>query len=460
MGDSAIIEVAVGMIFIFILLSIIVTQVNTIMFNLLNTRAKNLKEELDTMISNRDVRQRILRHPLINLVEDKVVGEEGRLKRLWNGITSRFAPISRLYYRFIGKTQVDAVAAATPAKGEQITKIDALARETFVDVLIDTLADNTVLNKNIRYLFGLLTAELDKLEDAYMMDYNTVKRIEGVRESVNKVQFANDGAGLSDLYNMVSLLPDSPNRKEVLRILYDIETVLRSVEHGEQNKLVSLFLGIRNLPKDSPLRKKLETMIQTADTLNEAQDKLGKWFDDGMFRATEVFRRRSQFFSLGVGMILAIMLNVDALHLARTLWEDPALRGAVAATAIATVDDLEQQYNQSNPATREEAIAEARTGIQNLLELRLPIGWINTNPADLSKTTDVVQDISRLESRNLWMMLPWNNGGWLGWWLQKIVGLTLTTVAIAQGAPFWFDIMRRIRGSSGPIHTIEDAPKG
>jgi hypothetical protein len=34
-------------------------------------------------------------------------------------------------------------------------------------------------------------------------------------------------------------------------------------------------------------------------------------------------------------------------------------------------------------------------------------------------------------------------GEW-SWWLWKIVGLVATVLAISQGAPFWFDLLRKV----------------
>ena len=72
MGNAAIIEVAIGLIFIFSLLSILVTQINNIIINILNLRADRLKEQLDVMLSDPVVRAKIMTHPLIRMVDTEV----------------------------------------------------------------------------------------------------------------------------------------------------------------------------------------------------------------------------------------------------------------------------------------------------------------------------------------------------------------------------------------------------
>ena len=57
----------------------------------------------------------------------------------------------------------------------------------------------------------------------------------------------------------------------------------------------------------------------------------------------------------------------------------------------------------------------------------------------------------RLSARNLWEYSPVNNpDGFFGLLILKLVGLLITTIALTQGAPFWFDLLRRLtRGGNG-----------
>jgi hypothetical protein len=47
-----------------------------------------------------------------------------------------------------------------------------------------------------------------------------------------------------------------------------------------------------------------------------------------------------------------------------------------------------------------------------------------------------------------WGKLPQDVGGWL----LKIIGLTITTLAVSLGAPFWFDVLKNLANmrSTGP----------
>jgi hypothetical protein len=142
--------------------------------------------------------------------------------------------------------------------------------------------------------------------------------------------------------------------------------------------------------------------------------------------------------------------------MARILWEDAALRTSVAVTAAATAPQIIEDFeNQADPTTGTgsveeltESVIDAQSTLNTLLELRLPIGW-TIEP--VSQETEASFQDARLTPRNLWEFSPVNNpGGWLQIWFLKALGLLLTTIALTQGAPFWFDLLRRLtRGGNG-----------
>ena len=51
---------------------------------------------------------------------------------------------------------------------------------------------------------------------------------------------------------------------------------------------------------------------------------------------------------------------------------------------------------------------------------------------------------------------------WLGYAAMKLVGLGITAAAVAQGSSFWYDLLRRLTGSSsaGPASTADAAAVG
>jgi hypothetical protein len=168
---------------------------------------------------------------------------------------------------------------------------------------------------------------------------------------------------------------------------------------------------------------------------------LTKWFDAGLNRAQELFKRRLALFSFIAGALLALTLNVDTLYVGEALWNDPVLRQATAQAA-ATAAESTTVPTESDQL--QQSIAAAENTVNDLLDLRLPIGWYFESLD--TESTDPNLQVQLRDTRNLWNILPAGNSKWFGLLLQKIIGLALTAIAVMQGAPFWFDLLRRATG--------------
>lgn len=119
---------------------------------------------------------------------------------------------------------------------------------------------------------------------------------------------------------------------------------------------------------------------------------LADWFDTAMTQVSELYKRDIRRISLLIALILAAGLNVDALHIARAVWATP---------------DLVLQVKQLGTASDA-----AVTDLAVLAAAGLPLGWTG-----IAFT---------------WTAVP----GWL-----------ITAAASMLGAPFWFDMLTRLRGA-------------
>ncbi len=224
----------------------------------------------------------------------------------------------------------------------------------------------------------------------------------------------------------------------LIDVLVGSGDTLEQIENLTNSMMVDNLL---NAIDNDQLKFRLQQVLATARNIGNAQEKLVMWFDTGLNRAQELFKRRMQFFSLVVGAALALLLNVDTLYVGEALWNDPVLRQATAQTAIVTA---EESAVTGETDQLEQSIEMAQQTMNSLLDLRLPVGWYveSLDP----NSADPAQQIKLHDTRNLWNLLPAGNGDWFGLLLQKLVGLALTTIAVMQGAPFWFDLLRRATG--------------
>ena len=76
---AAIIQVAAGVIFVFILLSIVVTEVNNLIARATKLRAKNLRNNINQIIEDPVIQAKVYTHPLIQLVQADPIAPSRRI---------------------------------------------------------------------------------------------------------------------------------------------------------------------------------------------------------------------------------------------------------------------------------------------------------------------------------------------------------------------------------------------
>ena len=150
--------------------------------------------------------------------------------------------------------------------------------------------------------------------------------------------------------------------------------------------------------------------------------RLEGWFDDSMERVSGWYKRRIQVSIVFIAAILAIGFNVDSIRISRALFSDPALREALANQADAVLE------------TGSKSADSVQTGaLMHQIDVSgLPIGWTST-------------------------CRPFNRGALrsCGVSFLSVLGLLLTIVALAQGAPFWFDTLNKLAN----LRQTGDPPK-
>ena len=153
--------------------------------------------------------------------------------------------------------------------------------------------------------------------------------------------------GTTDTRQIRQLILQLPNETHKQILSYALEEVENSLGRlpARNGQLIPLLEGIRKI-KDPAFRDAINTVLITAQNLDDARAKLQNWFNDGMDRISDLYKRRIQYISLLVGFVLALIMNVDTFQLANSFWEDPNLRQAVAATAKRNISQLEQQISQ------------------------------------------------------------------------------------------------------------------
>lgn len=184
---------------------------------------------------------------------------------------------------------------------------------------------------------------------------------------------------------------------------HDINTRAKPSFIEPANFAVALIDAIRTVPADftqlgrdidalpdTRVRSALQGLYLRAEgDIAMFERSVGLWFDTAMVRVSAAYKRRAMVISLLLSLLLAVLFNIDSIHLFRSLWQHPAIAAHIAAAPAA----LDAQ------------------AIDTLW--KLPIGWQNFPPQ--------LNEVFAL-----------NVAGWL-----------LTASTALFGAPFWFELTRR-----------------
>ena len=410
----AILQVLAGVIFVFTLLSIVVTEVNSLIARASKLRAKNLRSAIDSIIEDPVIRAKVYTHPLIQLVKADPV-----------------APSQR-----IARDEAERIA------GGPIGSVDYIEPAVFVDVVL-----NTIKAEADQQMYGALINVIDG------MPAGAERR--GLRAMAHRI--VTTGQGTKELRQALPYVRDRRYRSALSRVVNEIDEEI-SLLGLQRSDNVALMAGIKHIEQPN-LRNALTTVMYSAEDMAGARGNLETWFNTSMTSARSTYAARMKALSLAVALAFALTLNIDTVNIARALWEDPSQRQALSSELNYAVQsgELQAQIEGSasnaddtlraqtaNGAADDGAIADALgTGadiayqLQDLEALRLPLGWSFVNPAE--------QPLAQSDPNNLWNYSPENNpDGWLGLLAGKLLGIAVTVIAAAQGAPFWFGIVNRI----------------
>jgi hypothetical protein len=197
--------------------------------------------------------------------------------------------------------------------------------------------------------------------------------------------------------------------------------------------------------------KRMLSLLLVEFNLEQTKENIEQWFDDAMERVSGWYTRRTQIRAVAFAVGISVFFNVDTLAIGRTLWSDDAVR---AATAIAAQNLIESSENDiqricptASPTPSASIAIDKRLGcLQDTVRgVNLPLGW---NP--------LVQDPDApdMEWTQKYIGKDWRA------WVSKVAGLSISTIALALGAPFWFDTLNKLVHLRGTGKKPEGEPQG
>src|SRR5262245_11666007 len=202
-----------------------------------------------------------------------------------------------------------------------------------------------------------------------------------------------------------------PSRTFALALL----DIIGPANPDKNRNIHDIRAAIKALPDDSDIKRTLLILLDEAKSdLGRLHESIEAWFNNAMDRASGWYKRRTQEIVFVIAVVLTSVVNADTIQIAKTLANDPALREALVAQAQEFAKNPPQTSKGASAAAAAEAPAEIiKKNAVTLENLGLKLGWQDESQARID-------------------------------WVNKIVGLLLTALAVSMGAPFWFDTLNRI----------------
>jgi hypothetical protein len=187
------------------------------------------------------------------------------------------------------------------------------------------------------------------------------------------------------------------------------------------------------------------------------QKSIENWYGDSMDRASSWYKRYTQTILLFIGFGLAVMFNVSTVRVAQTLWFDRDTRMAMAnaadqyAKAHPNPPGAEQKNNPSStPGDLAKKLQESAEAFDTATSSALlPVGWKHS-------ASEYWNSICASLDKFSWSKAWWEPFDIRFLHAMSVLaGWLMTAIAISLGAPFWFDILNKIMVVRGTIKPQE-----
>ena len=495
MSLPAIVDVAIGLIFIYLILSLLASEIQEFITTIFQWRSKHLRESIEILLNggipdknlnSSQVKKEILKakklvnkiyqHPLINSLnydnEKSLPNSFARYIRSFNRVFNQSQSTSSEEIEYKTKEGKQTFGNKTSAPSY-------IPSETFANTMVETLQVNKIVRElqedrienfkidfigNIEYIWNYISidttiGEEDKfdLEKSKLIDF--IEKIADNLKNGNLTwtiatkQIVNQLEQFQDIAQ--NILPECKGKRNFIReikllrqniyIDKDRGIWLGSYQTGVA-KIIKAFKEIKDPRKDpnNPIYQKIkelkiegeqnsekildlmpdsliDVLVALADCteakiddveeeLNQFKKAIEQWFERGMDRAAGVYKRNAKGVAFLIGLLIAIATNADIFHIASRLSKDSVVREVIV--------------RQANQVQDSDDFQKLDRALENI---SLPIGWSELNIKQ------------QQEQREKWQVFHGKLGK-----IKQILGWGVSGIAIAMGAPFWFDIMSRI----------------
>jgi hypothetical protein len=234
-----------------------------------------------------------------------------------------------------------------------------------------------------------------------------------------------------------------------------IDVLSKSKDSGE------VKAKIEGLPRGDTKDTLLMLYNDVDGDITAFKAKLENWFDTMMDRVSGWYKRKSKIVTFCIAAVVTMAVNADTIFIVNKLSSDPEARASLEKLATNLVES--EDYQKAIGLDPEDGTA---TG-----DVQVTDSIVAEFKALLVRMDSVSNQLSKIESI---VGIGWSKEvvcckdgccDCVLSWLIRIGGWLLTILAISLGAPFWFDILKRIinirgAGAKPPVTSFGEEIKG
>lgn len=445
-----ILEVAIGLVFVWFVISMFAMTIQEWIASIFNLRANYLELTLLRMLDDPDFEK----------------GLSAWWHRLWNKSARESKPldVDKSFAKKFYNHHLIRVLRQPHKKPSYVSV------SKFADVIFDMLLTAGTDASIIRFSLEKVRENLNDLVTSDQKDA-AKETLDGLIELANHA--AQTDAGTEAIQELRKQVDVYTNQYPSIKPLVDTLLTFPPPDQPIGNTLQRLGHGIFVIgAQNEHLRESLAPLILNAEryvadkerAIANARQNVEQWFNETMDRLSGVYKRRAQVVSFLVGITLALIVNLDSASITEALWREPTLRQALIKQAeleVALGKESGQflaQADSFNPVTDLQ---------EKLKDLSLPLGW-TIIPKDnfevklckwlptADRTDDdkfgirlpAIQSINDIksyfagEAKAVCYSPAVNSNSTSGY--KWLLGILITGGAAAQGAPFWFEILSKL----------------
>lgn len=185
----------------------------------------------------------------------------------------------------------------------------------------------------------------------------------------------------------------------------------------------------------SPLKSQLRSFYEKSADINSLKLAIENWFNDYMARASGWYKNATQKNLFYISLVVALVFNIDSLHIINKLQKDDSLR-------VNLVMKAEEMVYSNALAKKDSMYSKQYSGELEYLK-KMNVFKDSLDNMYIHRTDSILGEI---ESAGIPIGYQgkFNPNGDKFYWIWWFFGILISAYALSFGAPFWFEVITKV----------------